>query len=42
MPEYVADKISEFADDFFAGEAELVITKDEMDKGLAIMEKTLK
>lgn len=30
VPEYVADKISEFADDFFAGEAELVITKDEM------------
>ena len=30
VPEYVADKISEFADDFFAGEAELIIDKDEM------------
>lgn len=30
VPEYVADKISDFADDFFAGEAELVVTKDEM------------
>lgn len=30
VPEYVADKISEFADDFFSGEAELIISKDEM------------
>lgn len=30
VPEYVAEKISDFAEDFFAGEAELVITKDEM------------
>lgn len=30
VPEYVSDKISDFAENFFSGKAELVITKDEI------------